>query len=147
MIIDRQKEMWSCWGGKPVHDTNLFTGTFTLKQIAVIRAPEAETLEMSLMRLLMENQGIILLDGQILCSLVRKRCITRTPLWLEDPDFNGYVYFAAALVEFLFTGKYCKGYPTLYARDDGTPGNILIPPEEKIDTSGRYSHHFAVLRS
>lgn len=147
MIVDREKELWSCWGGEPTDRSNLFNRAFSLKQLAAIRAPEAETLEMSIRCLLVENPGVILLDGQILCSLVRKRCITRTPLWLEDPDFNGYVYFAAALVKFLFMGKYCKGYPTLYVRDEGTPGGIIIPPEEKIDFSGRYSHHFAILRT
>ena len=138
--------MWSCWGGNAVDNTKLFTGTFTLRDVIAVRAPEAKTLEMSRERLLVENPNVILLDGQILCSLVRKRCVTRTPLWLEDPDFNGYVYFAATPVEFAFLGSCRVGYPTLYVQDDGTAGNILIPPEEKMDLESPYTHHFAILR-
>lgn len=137
--------MWSCWGGRPVNNANLFNGVFALKQIATIRAPEAETLEMSRERLLLENPNVILLDGQILCSLVRKRCVTRTPLWLKDYDF--YVYFAATPVEFLFMGHPRIGYPTVYVRDDGTVGDTLIPPEEKIDcVKDPDTYYFAVLK-
>ncbi len=144
MIIDRGTEACSCWGGKLIDTSKLYNDKFTLRQVTRVPAPEAETLEESLNILLTQEPGIILLDGQFLCALLRKRCMTKTPAW-QRPGFNGYdsIHFAASPVEFPYKNTFYLGYPSLFVESDGvTPGDIVNPLPESLKGA---NHFFAIL--